>query len=252
MTKNIPAHLKKSPIIESIFEIRYTSDNQVTAILPGILHEKLDGKKTMLPVPPIPIDIVKMDPNMQGIPSFSLDWDKYIILGNPHYVAISAKQPYTSWTNFKNGIKYIHNIIFNGDLFNTITRYSIKYVDFIEIPPLNTAMDLLNIEININDLTIKNENLMLQLELYKDNYLHVVKVATSATVMQQNIGSQLQKIGLLIDTDTLDILKNPILPNDFIANSTSCLDKIHIENKNMFFSILSDKCIDILEPTYDA
>jgi uncharacterized protein (TIGR04255 family) len=243
-------HLKKSPIIESVFEIRYTSDNQVTAILPGILHEKLDGKKTMLPVPPIPIDIVKIDPNMQGIPSFSLDWDKYIILGNPHYVAISAKQPYTSWTDFKQGIEHIHNIIFNGDLFNTITRYSIKYVDFIDISTCTNAMEMLNITLNVNNMHIKNENLTLQLELQKELYLHVIKIATSATLVQQ-IAGILPKNGLLIETDTLNILKQSIVPHEFLKNYISRLDDIHIKNKEMFFDILSDDGISLLEQIYN-
>jgi uncharacterized protein (TIGR04255 family) len=204
----------------------------------------------LLPVPPIPIDIVKMEPNMQGVPSFSLDWDKFIILGNPYYVAISAKLPYTSWKDFKEGIEYIYNIIFDSNLFNTITRYSIKYVDFIDISTCTNVMDILNINLNISDIHIKNEKLILQIELQKEMYLHIIKIATSATLVKQ-VAINIPKNGLLIETDTLNILKDPISPNEFLRNHITCLDDIHVKNKEMFFDILSNNAISLFEPIYN-
>lgn len=250
MTKKMPSRLKKAPIIDSVFEIRYTSPQTISSILPGILHGGLPGEKKILPAPPIPIEIIMSDPNMQNIPTFSIEWGSYIIAGNPYYVAISYKPPYARWVNFKEGIAQVHKTLIDSKIFSSINRYSIKYVDFIEEDDSVVPMEFLDIAIDIHKNRITTENLSLHVELPDESYMHIVKIATSATIAQVEAPSVTKK-GLLIDTDTICTLNNPLLPEEFLQNHEKLLDEIHVANKDLFFRTLSQHGIEYLEPEYE-
>jgi uncharacterized protein (TIGR04255 family) len=250
MTKNIPSRLNKAPIIDSIFEIRYTSPQHISTILPGILHGGLEGEKKVLPVPPIPVEIIMSDPNMQSAPTFSIEWGNYIIAGNPYYVAVSYKPPYARWENFKEGIAIVHKVLISSKVFAFINRYSIKYVDFIDENESITPMDFLDIKIDIHNNRIRNENVSLHVELPQDNYVHILKVATSATIAQV-ANPDVKRKGLLIDTDTICSMSNPLSPENFLFKHNELLNDIHRANKDLFFRTLSQYGIEHLEPVYE-
>ncbi|MDR1872634.1 MAG: TIGR04255 family protein [Deltaproteobacteria bacterium] len=227
MSQKVPISLKNSPIIENVFEIRYIGDIQVPALLPGILRSSIEGKMTMLPVPPIPLDFLRDNPNMQMIPSFSLKLDNYIIVGNPHYVAISVTSRYNYWKEFKKIIIDIHNILFKTKLIEKVKRYSIKYINLTDVPSSNNTIDLLNINININNKILSDEKLSIRIESPSEEFFNVIEVSTSATVYLNHNNIQDTKTGLLINIDTIKSLQKSIEHSEFINNIASYLYNIH-------------------------
>lgn len=72
MKNRIPVKLKKEPLIEAIWEIRFACVNSPVAdLLPGMLFKSFPGKYGMAVKPPIagiPAQIVKHDPNLRYVP----------------------------------------------------------------------------------------------------------------------------------------------------------------------------------------
>jgi uncharacterized protein (TIGR04255 family) len=248
MPNKFPSRLKKCPIINSVCEIRYTSNAPIDSILPGILHASLPGNKIIHPVLPVPQEIVRQDPSMQSVPSFNLEWEHFIIIGNFTYVSVSYIPPYKRWSDFKQGICKIFKVLFESEVFLSITRYSIKYIDLIEIVDDIMPLDLLNVEIRVMGEQLSNENTVLRVERQADEILHVINVATSARVQ---LPDGTIRHGVLIDTDSLCLLDTPLPPMTFLATHEELLDKLHKENKDLFFSLLTEKTINMLEPEYD-
>jgi uncharacterized protein (TIGR04255 family) len=242
--------LKKNPIIESVFEIRYVNSRQsVCEFIPGILFANLDGPKETHSVPPIPLEAVKTIPDMQSVPTFSVEWSDFIILGNPFFVTVSLKPPYRQWSDFKAGIEKIHKTLIDGDLFEKITRYSIKYVDFLGANIINEArispLGLLNLDIRVISTKLTDQKVTLHAELPGKEYLNLIDVISSDNI---TIKGESGQEGLLLMTDTIRI--NELSPKEFLETHSSRLDAIHDANKKLFFEIMADAALELLEPEY--
>jgi hypothetical protein len=88
MTISLPKKLKKEPLIDAIFEIRFLSDFQASEIIPGFLFSKLGGKKSVisLPAAQLPKTVREGDPNLKFSPTVQLDWEAFsIYIGDKNF-----------------------------------------------------------------------------------------------------------------------------------------------------------------------
>ena len=69
MKKKMPVRLKKEPLIEAVWETRFTSEKQnVADLLPGLIYQAIPGRYqniVRLPVADIPAPIAEQDPNLR-------------------------------------------------------------------------------------------------------------------------------------------------------------------------------------------
>jgi len=72
----IPIRLKKEPLLEAIFEIRFTGAKQsVAELLPGLIFKAMPEKypeTVRLPAADIPARILENDPNLKFVPKIRL------------------------------------------------------------------------------------------------------------------------------------------------------------------------------------
>ncbi len=77
MERKIPARLKKEPLLEAIWEIRFSgAKSSVADLLPGMLFKSFPGKYeniVRLPVADIPAPIVDRDRNLRFAPKIRLE-----------------------------------------------------------------------------------------------------------------------------------------------------------------------------------
>ena len=76
----LPKKLKKEPLIDAVFEVRFTSAFPAGGVLPGLLFGNLDGDKKIeqLPLLQLPQVIRDADPNLRFAPLSRLDWGNFI------------------------------------------------------------------------------------------------------------------------------------------------------------------------------
>ena len=81
MVEILPTKLKKEPIVDAVFEIRFKSVAPVSMILPGVFFSRLDGEKTLseLPAAQIPKHVRDIDPNLQFAPTQQIQWNGFVI-----------------------------------------------------------------------------------------------------------------------------------------------------------------------------
>ena len=103
MIETLPSKLKKEPIIDALFEMRFTSATSASSIVPGVLFSKLSGDKTIerLPTEQIPKQLLESEPNLRFAPLVRLHWDNFLISIGDRSLAVACKMPYPGWKTFR-------------------------------------------------------------------------------------------------------------------------------------------------------
>lgn len=248
---NIPSKLAKEPLIDVIFELRFTSHiSGLSVLLPGLLFSKLIGMGSIeaLPISQLPQQIREMDPTLQFSPLSRIVWGKFLILIGDRSVGIGCLMPYPGWREFKAAIETVIGVVHDAKLITTIDRYSVKYVDFFETDnDCGRALSKFNIDLRIGDHAVRAENTVIRVEIPRAPFIHAVQMMTTANI--QNLSNGM-KVGAILDVDTLTTTSN-IGVVSFVSELPTYLDAIHLANKQMFFECLSVSGLNSLEPQYD-
>ena len=249
MTTSLPKKLKKEPLIDAVFEVRFDSDAPVSVVLPGFLFNKLEGKKSIeaLPIAQIPSEIRKADPNLKYAPLNRLDWGLFFVNIGDNNLSISCKYPYPGWDIFKPSIIEVMNVLLESGLPKIIERYSLKYIDLIQASGDQQKVSMVNLDMTIAGHKLEKEPYMIRIEIPRDGFMNVVQVISSATT---TLHTGISKEGLVVDVDTVAI-QNNISMDSLFNGFPDKLDTIHRANKAMFFDCITLTTLKSLEPVYE-
>lgn len=251
MPNKLPTNLNKEPLIDAIFELRFSTQAPASSILTGIFFNNLEGEKTIEPLgnSAIPKQIRDTDPNMQFSPLVKIHWKEFFLLIGEKSIAVACKLPYPKWTKFKKAIKeVIQTIQASKYEIDGIQRYSLKYIDL--IPVLNMTepiSSILNIDISLGTHKLSKETFQLKIEQPSDKLIHIVEIMSNAQVTMID---RIDRHGIAINIDTICIVDNQKF-DDFLINFDEKIDNIHSTNKDMFFKCITPKTLNELEPVYD-
>jgi len=249
--KKLPKRLGKEPLIEALFEIRFTSDMPTSDVLTGILYSRLDGQKHIekLPVNEIPTTIRQNDPNLQFASLIKIQLEGYDVLIGDKNASVSCNMPYQGWNQFKSKIIQIIKIINEAGIVKNIQRYSLKYVDLLEMNASGNCIDLLESTISIGQYNLKDEDFSLKVEIPHEGFLSIVNILSLAQLIVNN---SVKKEGVIIDTDTIFKITESGHVDDWLKFVSQGLESVHAENKRLFFNLLKEKTIASLDPEYDV
>jgi uncharacterized protein (TIGR04255 family) len=244
--KPVPKRLRKEPLLEALWEIRFTSDREsVAELLPGLIFKALAAefpRIERLPAASLPSAIVLQDANLRYVPTVRLEGSPYSIQIGEHVISLSCRRQYTGWGNFEPKIMELAEILRQTSLITRPERFSLKYIDVIPLPespslePLRVVMKL-----GVHELT--SRPVQLRTELREDGFLHIIQILSSAQAVLPT-GERFD--GLLLDIDTISQRG----PGEFWSDFSPLLNRAHQLNKNLFFQLLTDETIDQLEPEY--
>lgn len=247
--QNLPKKLKKEPLIDAVFEIRFTSAVPAGGILPGLLFAKLEGNTTseQLPMAHFPQAMRDADPNLQFAPLNRLDWGQYYINVGDRSVSIGFKHPYPGWDKFKLAITKVMEALKDAGIIKTVERYALKYIDLLPATSLQEQVGFVNFDVTLAEHKLKEEAFQLRLEIPRDSFVHAVQVISSATATLHT--GEIRQ-GLIVDVDTIANQKS-ILFDELLNEFSDKLEAIHQANKEIFFDCLMPQTIAALEPEYE-
>jgi uncharacterized protein (TIGR04255 family) len=242
--KLIPKKLRKEPLIEAVCELRFTSDkDSISDLLPGLIFQKLSErfpKIEKLPASNLPAFVLKSDPNLRYTPTIKLTGEPYSIMIGEHVFSLSCSRPYVGWDKFSLIIVELLTLIRETSLINHPERISIKYIDILPDTEKLT-LESLNIDLQIGGNRITTAAVQLNTEINAAEYTHIIQIASPAKATLNN-GQSFD--GILISIDTM----SQTIPDNFWLNLKDFIDRAHAINKSMFFSLLKDETIKLLEP----
>lgn len=247
MDKKIPVRLKKEPLLEALWEIRFTSTKpSVLDLLPGLLFKALPEKYpdiVRLPAADIPDFIVEHDPKLRYVPKTRLEGGNHAVQIGKQMVALSCRRPYSGWKTFSADISELIKVVRDTKLIGQLERFSLKYIDLIELeqPP---DLACLTVELKLGGYELNMRLVQLRTEIKENGLIHIIQIASPAEVALPGEDKRLS--GVLLDIDTI----NPIKEGESWEEVENRLDAAHSASKRMFFGLLTTETIEKLEPEY--
>lgn len=247
----LPIRLGAEPLLEAVCEMRFVSSFPASNILPGLLLQGLRAEGSQismqrLPASNLPKEMREIDPALRDAPLIGLKWGGRNILIGDSMISVSCGKNYPGWSAFRADIEKVFRIATGSQIIQSITRFSLKYVDLIPGGNLETAGGL-DISVKLGELSLDRQNTVIRMEVVDPPFLHVVNAMTSADAVQD--GSAPVR-GSLIDVDTLHLSPQASV-QEFMDRLVHNLDDAHARNKRMFFECLTQETLDRLEPSYD-
>lgn len=239
-----PIKLERDAIVEAICEIRFEGKSGVSGILPGMLFAELRGVFTgieKMPAMDLPPFMVELNPQMRYLATQKLIGDGLAVIVGEHVLGVACS-PYLGWAKFKSRILEIWAVLAKLDLIGEPTRVALKYINLLD-EQTDDLTDVANINLQIGNLTVKNQPSQIRTEFVDGRFSHIVMIASPA--MATPVG-EAPKQGCLVDVDVICNTPHP----GILSNGESELDELHQRVKGLFFSIISDTALKARGPIY--
>lgn len=249
MVDRLPIKLTKEPLVDAIFELRFSSTTSASNILPGFLFSKLDGDKIIssLPAGNLPRQVRDVEPSLQYAPLVQLNWNGFTLLIGDLSLGIVCKFPYPGWAVFEPVIRQIVGFVRESGIVQAVQRFSMRYIDLIPSSDLSEQASMIFKPVIIGNYTLENEVFSFKIEIPENQFLHIVNIVSSSVAKLQD-GSE--RSGLIVDIDTVVRIQHQEF-EPWVEHLPSHIEEIHMANKKMFFRCLQPETIAALEPVYE-
>mgnify|MGYP003829564837 CR=1 FL=1 len=249
MKNRIPIRLKKEPLIEVIWEIRFSGPKYPVAdLLPGMLFKSFPGKygvASKLPFADIPAPFVEHDPNLRYGPKIRLEGAGQAIQIGDRVVSLNCRRPYSGWDRFSADIRELAKAVQETGLVERLERFSLKYIDLIELDaPVGLAH--LNLDLKMGENELASKPVQLRTEIKEGDLIHIIQIISPAEVRLPGTEGRLK--GVLVDIDSIKLITNDESWDVLYQR----LNEVHASCKNMFFSILKPETVQSLAPEYEG
>lgn len=244
----MPVRLKREPLIEALWETRFRSGKaSAFELLFGTIYKALSEKYpniVRLPAADIPAPVRESEAALRYAPRIRLEGGNHAVQIGERSVSLSCRRPYSGWGKFSKEIMTLIDVLRNFDLIDHLERFSLKYVDLIELeqPP---DLGCLNVELKLGEFCVDTRPVQLRSEIEEQDLVHIVHIFSPAKVVLP--GDQ-ELFGVLLDIDTIRNFENGG-SWDVLINR---LDEVHLASKRMFFKLLTEKTVERLGPVYEG
>jgi uncharacterized protein (TIGR04255 family) len=251
MQYKIPTKLNKEPLEEAIWSVRFrTNTDLFVTLFPGILYlqfPNMFNKANNYFQPDMPDGVFNQIEQLNFLPSVSMQGDNKTILIGRRFLALSYRKPYPGWNNFSSDINKLAGILKQTKMIDNLDYYSIKYIDFLDISSVVSGLSSLNIKLEMcGDSLDRSENRIVTVK-ETGEFKHIIQIFSPAMIDQPELNRT--RKGILIDIESS---KNLSFKEDSWNLIESTLDEAHMQSKEIFFKLLSDKTLKTLEPVYQS
>lgn len=237
----IPRKLKDDPIVEALFEVRFTSNEVPEVVLGKIALNWKEFKTVRLPAADLPSPIRDQDPNLAYQPLWQLQGDRgrRVIKFGPRVFSYHVLETYPGWSRFALELNQACDFLFDNLGPVTITRYGLRYLNVMTKVQHVTSLADLNFGVQLAGEAISCPlNLNYQQER-SPQHIALVRVASKEFVQNPAAG-----LVALID---VDIFTPPEFTSDGSDRGKQWVRDAHDYLKEQFFTLLPDPLIDRLE-----
>ena len=247
MSLKMPQKLLKSPLRETIFEIRFEPSTPAAGdLFPGLLYASLKSdypEVASLPMANVPRAVREKNPDLLYQPSHSLRSNAISVQIGDRGISLHAME-YPGWTRYKEKLESLIEAVRATGLAKRVERFSFKYVNLIESASSEKQLSLINMKVEVNGAFPIERGFHLRLEHDDEKCVTIVQLIPNST--GKILGSGKEVSGLLIDVDTIRLDPG----QEFWTNPGVLLEEGHSVAKLRFFSLLTKSALDKLEPVW--
>ncbi|HZL18302.1 MAG TPA: TIGR04255 family protein [Polyangia bacterium] len=245
MTQVMPAKLRKSPLLEALFEVRFVPVVEGAGdVLPGLIFGSLRSKYARvepLPAAGVPRNIRAAQEALIYQASHRLHGSDGSSIQVGDRVAAVSTTSYPGWEAFRSLILELVSVLRETGLVRTVERFSFRYINLLTSSADAKQLPLLNLHVELVGRSPDERGFLLRTEFDSSDITSVVQIAPNASAKGPN---NIEVSGLLVDIDT--VLKTP--GSTFFTEPTADLEKVHRVVKETFFSLLTKETLAELGP----
>lgn len=235
----LPLLINPCPIVEAIFEIRFESSLPGDAIFGIIYNEFKDEFQNVeqLPVLQLPAALRAQDPNLKFTPYYKIKKDNFIIQIGPNVFSLANVKEYSGWEHFSKKIYDTYDKLFNLNIIRTHLRVALRYINILQ--DIN-IFKISNLDILLNNERLGEKQINFIAEVpYNQGSSNLKLINYAQVILEGQVMT-----GSLVDIDTEVRL-------DEFKSFKEAIECAHINEKNLFFSLLDKKYLSSLNPIYE-
>jgi uncharacterized protein (TIGR04255 family) len=248
MDARLPRKLKRDPIVEATWELRFESAKPfISELLPGLIYRGLQDKYQ---------DVVPMrasegqERNFEVIgsaqyaPSVQLVGKNRSVQIGQHVISLTFWRPYAGWEIFAQEIRELIRVIRETRLVDRLERFGLLYTNLINVGPQPT-LAWVNLEAKLGAYDVEARPVLFRTRLDGRELFHLLEIVSPAQVMLPDDSGTVD--GVLVSVNSVRSLGG--------ADAWEVLDReletVHDLGKRLFFDLLRAEIIEKLEPEYE-
>ncbi len=245
--KNIklPTKLEKCSIIDAIIELRFTTSSDLEPVsIIGMLYSEFKNSNYSAPkeLPVTEISKTNNDLNFLQKRVYQIENENFVIqLGNNALVLINKtdQKEYVGKEIFIKEFEKVLNWLKSNLQIDKYIRLGIRYVDFFDF----NIFEKSQLQSSIGDFKLNDLGLTINV-LDEGEFKKMLRVSNNVEIVKKEKRRQ----GSIIDIDTYqEFTAAPSNKVDIL----DILSRAHKEGKALFFTVLGEKIINELKPSYD-
>jgi len=237
----LPIRVDQCPIVDVTCEIRFESPFPPDAVF-GAAYAKLQkeaGTPKPLPILALPSEIRNTDATLAFQPHYRFESQSpYVTLLGPRSLAIGRPGEYEGWKNYSETVQSRVKAVVESEVVAKITRIGLRYINFFAFDIFNQ----IDLTINFDGEKVSGEEMAFSCILQRE-CRHLVQIKKDIKM----VDPRLAKLG---NGSVIDIDSFVTEPPDAIANFAQILEKAHVGEKTIFFSLLKPEFVKSLNPVY--
>ncbi len=233
----LPKKISPCPIEEAIIEVRFEPTSPSEAVF-GIIYSYLKERYSdveSLPILDLPEKIRKREKNLKYKPHHKLTYQNYILQIGPRVLALSVKKEYPGWNTFYNNVNWVLDKVKESEIIGRIERNSLRYINLFD----SDIFKNIDLKIILNKEAFQTDETFFKTQIRKKETRIILQIANNASFGdKKNIS--------MIDIDVIS--DNP--GQYSMQSNKEILDKLHLQEKKVFFPLLSENFLKSLNPIY--
>lgn len=247
MSRPIPARLKKEPLLEAVWELRFSGDPEAGNVLPGVFYKALSDtfpRIVRLPLMDVPATVIAAEPEFWYSPKLRLEGENRAIQVGPRVFTLNLLKPYPGWPAFSDQIRVLLRLAQDSGVVHKPDRFSFKYVNLLEESG-GPWRESLNADLRLGEWDLASGSLQLRAQNRVGEFIYSCMIASPAIVEHPDFG---KLSGTIVE---MEVIGEPDSADPW--NSTEQqLDAAHLECKKAFFELLREETVIGLEPEYET
>ncbi len=237
---SLPKRVRNCPIIEAVLEVRFETEFDHDAVYGSVYSivksEWAKGEK--LPITEIPTFIRDAEPTLKFSPHYRLTKGNLLLQIGPAVISIVSKPPYVGSEALFQEFNSVFDKLSEAEIFQKFIRVGVRYIDFFD----NNIFDGLNCNFTLCGIPTHPQKTHIQTTIEGNNGFNLNLQLAGRVITE--IPNQ---AGFVFDVDTVCELKE----SASIEDVKQLLKSGHIQQKQLFFSLLKPEILAIMEPEYE-
>lgn len=241
-----PTTLKKTPLVEVSFEIRFNSSIPSEAVF-GVAFQSLNGKMTNptvvnLPLASLPQEMWSSDPSLKFQAQRQIKEGNWIVGIGPQVVAFSLHGTYPGWNEYSRQVLNFSSGLFSTGIFKDVISIGLRYINIINSP----LSEVSKMSLVVGQRTVPCDSpVSLRFEEHHLRQNIITQLNSNVFV---SIGGAEPVKSSIIDVDVQEVLN--ISGTDLEKKLPSLMDGLHDKEKESFFSFIDVSFLKKMEPDY--